>query len=187
MNDAKNDEKKTANDASKNRKDNTPDSNSSSKESNNIKDSIDNPNEITTPKEKDCLLIVDDDPDILDVLKQELSDEFKVTTSERAVDALFKLNNQKFSMLILDIHLPDKNGDFVVDMLRSDVKHFSHEIPIMVVSGHLDGEVITKIKSKVQGFLVKPFSAAILKQKVRTMLAEIEEQKKKNKRFHVRL
>lgn len=59
----------------------------------------------------DKILIVDDEPEIADLVSLYLENEgFIIFKSYTAVDALKCINEEKLDMAILDIMLPDMNG-----------------------------------------------------------------------------
>ena len=56
------------------------------------------------------ILLVEDDKTLGDVLKAELSKEYKVTLSRSKAEALNEISKENFDLAILDIGLPDGNG-----------------------------------------------------------------------------
>ena len=67
------------------------------------------------------ILVVDDDQGIRSLVKKFLNENnFLVTTSESAEDALEKVNIIKFDLIILDIMMPGKSGlDFINDQKKN--------------------------------------------------------------------
>ena len=67
------------------------------------------------------ILIVDDDSDLLEVLKFVLEDEgYRVSTAERGADALPVALAQALSLVLLDVSMPDIGGIEVARRLRAD-------------------------------------------------------------------
>jgi len=67
------------------------------------------------------ILIVEDDGDLLEVLKFVLEDEgYLVSTAERGAEALSVASSKEVSLVLLDISMPDMSGIEVAKRLRAD-------------------------------------------------------------------
>lgn len=103
------------------------------------------------------ILVVDDDPDILEVIKETLKDDFIIITTTTGNEALEKIKKELPELLILDYILPDISGIEVCKILRND-PFFIH-LPILMLTGK--GEINDKVKgleAGVDDYMVKPFS-----------------------------
>jgi two-component system, cell cycle response regulator CpdR len=113
-----------------------------------------------------CILIVDDEYDILNLLKQWLQlDGFNVCTFADPLMALehFNSNFKHYSVVISDIMMPGINGyEFVRKVKRS-----SHQVKIILMSSlemEQDSELSTVLPDlDVWGFIQKPFSLDMLR------------------------
>src|SRR5437667_10383427 len=105
-----------------------------------------------TPKR---LLVVDDEPDILEFLQVILEDEgYEVVTSAKG-DYLEQLHNGGLPHLILvDVLLSGKDGREIVKYLKSqqETKH----IPVIMFSAHPGAEQTARLAG-ADDFLVEPF------------------------------
>jgi CheY-like chemotaxis protein len=73
------------------------------------------------PEPTGHILIVEDDGDLLEVLKFVLEDEgYRVTTTERGAEALSIAASEELSLVLLDIAMPEMNGIEVAKRLRAD-------------------------------------------------------------------
>jgi YesN/AraC family two-component response regulator len=101
------------------------------------------------------VLIVDDDPQILDVLKDLLSQLFdKVTTAINGEDAIKSYQNGKFDLVITDIRMPKMDGI----ELSHRIRELNSEQAIIVASAHNDSEYLMDLISLgVNDFVLKPF------------------------------
>ncbi len=100
------------------------------------------------------ILLVDDDPDIRQLLKDRLvADGYAVTTSPDGPTALARLDRERFDGLILDLGLPQLDGLEVVSAVRE--RH--HTLPILVLTG-LAGEerALQAVGIGAQAYLLKP-------------------------------
>ncbi|MCR8843617.1 response regulator transcription factor [Paenibacillus sp. SC116] len=119
------------------------------------------------------ILIVDDDPDILELIRFYLHrDGFKVNHANNGVEAIERLSEEKMDLVIVDIMMPQMDGWDLCRALRNDF----HEMPILMVTAK--GETEHKIKSFNLGaddYLVKPFDPIELVARVKLHL----------KRYHI--
>lgn len=104
------------------------------------------------------VMILDDDPDVRDVLK-EIVDAYGfepvVTTTAR--EAVSTMTRQRVDLIILDISMPEISGDQFLEFIRKK----GAGTPVMVVSGHLDPEVRQKLETGgVRQIVMKPFEVA---------------------------
>jgi len=121
-----------------------------------VKNFFDNLKDKTTR----TVLVVDDDPDIVDVIALCLKDSR--IGSEKAYngpEALQKAGAQKIDLVLLDINMPGMNGFEVIKHLKADKK--TCDIPVIVLTGTYLTETDKKhgITLGVSKYLTKPFSA----------------------------
>lgn len=101
------------------------------------------------------ILIVDDDPDIRQLLQDRLSnDGYLAETAVNPVLALQRLRAQTYDGLILDIALPQMEGLEVLRLLRQEQNH----IPIIMVTASCAKQrAIEALTLGAQAFILKPF------------------------------
>ncbi|MDD5194886.1 MAG: response regulator, partial [Candidatus Omnitrophica bacterium] len=103
------------------------------------------------------VLVVDDDPDILDLLCSTLEGEYDVIKASLGNEALEKVKEGLPDLLVLDYMLPDLQGIEVCKILRKD--SLSMHLPILMLTGK--GETDDKVRGLEAGaddYMVKPFS-----------------------------
>jgi CheY-like chemotaxis protein len=103
------------------------------------------------------VLVVDDDPDILDAIRFLLEDEgYTVTTTEKGeyAENLHDGNGGLPDLIILDVLLSGKDGRTICRTLKSrpDTQH----IPIIMISAHPDAETAA-YEVGADHFVAKPF------------------------------
>ena len=107
------------------------------------------------------ILVVDDEPDIRDLVKEILDDEgFEVATAHNAQAARDARRARKPDLILLDIWMPDTDG---ITLLREWGSGEELETPVVMMSGH--GTVETAVEATRLGaydFLEKPLSMAKL-------------------------
>ena len=115
-------------------------------------------------------LVVDDSSTMRRILSNTLgSIGYTVTEAEDGVDALNKVREQKFDAIMTDWNMPKMNGLELVRNIRA-MEEYKH-IPIIMVTTE-DGkrEVITAIKEGVNNYIVKPFTAYVLREKLKDII-----------------
>ena len=104
---------------------------------------------------KKHVLVVDDDPMMLRLIKEQLKDIYMVATAINGNLALKFLENKKTDLIILDYEMPNENGVDVLKKLRDN--DMTSNIPVVFLTGISDREKIQKVlKFKPQGYLLKP-------------------------------
>lgn len=101
------------------------------------------------------ILVIDDVEAILQVLQIHLSSAgYDVVCAECASDGVNLFSSGSFNLVITDYQLPDKSG---LEVLRA-VKSVRPDIPVMVMSGFLDADLISNLmKAGTAKYLRKPF------------------------------
>ncbi len=130
-----------------------------------------------TIKIKEKILIVDDDPGILNMLSAFLSDAgYLVETAESAFEGTQKLSSDHFSALLVDIFLPDTDGIRFIEEIRRQ----GNRTPVIMITGSSEVNLARKaIHLGVNDYLVKPFRTEILDQVVKNAVMQnsiLEEQ-----------
>ncbi len=113
---------------------------------------------------KQTVLIIDDDPDFTRLLAKHLSAKgASVLTAGTAKEGFDSIKAKDPDVVLLDVNLPDKSGVELV----SDIKGLSEEIPIVMVSGYGDTEiVVAAMKAGASDYIKKPLDHAALWEKI---------------------
>ena len=128
------------------------------------------------------LLIIDDEKDIRDSLKDILIDEgYEIHLAENALEAKKIKLSQTFDLILLDIWMPDIDG---LSLLKEWASNNEINCPIIMMSGH--GTIDTAIEATKIGatdFLEKPISLQKLLKTISSALKNSVELKKTDKTF----
>lgn len=120
-----------------------------------------NENIIVKPYKDYRLLIVEDDNDVLDYLKEELDKYFTVFTACNGAEGLQKVNYEQPDIVVCDIMMPEMNGYVFTKKMKSNFE--SSHIPIILLTAHFSEEHRLKgIKSGADAYITKPFSLEYL-------------------------
>lgn len=117
--------------------------------------------------QKPSILVVDDEEQILRVLKPTLEAQgLDVTLAMTGGQALELLQTHDYAVVILDLGLPDMDGKEVIRRART-----WSDVPIIVLSARqADTEKISALDQGAEDYLAKPFSAGELMARVRVAL-----------------
>ena len=112
------------------------------------------------------ILVVDDDQNLRELLTDILSNNgYKVQAAQDGRAALDALKKSRFDLVILDMHMPNVNGIDVLKVMR--VSPATRKLPVlMCTSETLIREVEAAYQAGADGYVVKPYSAAKLLDKV---------------------
>lgn len=123
---------------------------------------------------KEKILVVEDDEDILELIRYNLNKEgysvFSVTTGEEALSLERKV---KPDMVILDLMLPGMDGLEVCRRLRSGPDKARVPI-IMVTAKGEESDIVTGLELGADDYVVKPFSPKVLIARIRNVLGRLE-------------
>lgn len=114
------------------------------------------------------LLVVDDCPVSRLIVKDMLTDSgLTIVETDSGADVMAVVINEKPLMILLDLHMPGKDGFDVLDELLEE--HF--HIPIVIISSDVTSRTKkTCLDMGVRAFLEKPLSADLLRETVRKYL-----------------
>lgn len=123
------------------------------------------------------LLVVEDDPDIRELLTYNLSREgFEVKHADNGATGLQMALNEQFDLMILDLMLPNLSGIEVCKKLRenSDTKNLP---VIMLTAKGEETDIVFGLGVGADDYMVKPFSIKELVARVYTRLRSTNEEK----------
>jgi DNA-binding response OmpR family regulator len=114
------------------------------------------------------LLIIDDDPSLLDVLVMALEDEgYSVATASDGKQGMAAIEQQTPDLVICDVNMPELDGFTLCRRLREAQNH----VPLIMLTSR-DNEVDEALGFELgaDDYVAKPFSTRILLARVRSLL-----------------
>ena len=115
------------------------------------------------------ILIADDEPDILEIVRYNLAREgFQVVTSKDGDDALTKAKAENPDLIILDIMMPKKNGIQVCEILRSQPA-FKETLIIFLTALNDENSHIQGLEMGADDYVSKPISPKVLVSRVNAL------------------
>ena len=113
------------------------------------------------------ILIVEDEPDIQELLRAYLRDAgYRTAVAGDGVEALSLFAQQTFDLILLDLMLPKIDGFGVCELIRQQ-----SPVPILMLTA-LDGEQeqLRGFGLNIDDYVTKPFSMPVLLEKLRVIL-----------------
>ena len=121
-----------------------------------------------------CVLVVDDDPRLLQIIEMYLRLEgYDVTTAANGEEALVRLTQQSIALVILDIMMPGMDGVEACRQIRADPA--TSAIPIVMCSALSADEDVRRARDAGASHMIcKPFNLVGLGAVVRSFLGVVE-------------
>jgi len=134
--------------------------------------------------EKSTLPIVDDDPDIADLLQDVLSPMFdEVESVEIVSSGVEKVDSNPYSLVLIDIQLQSENGTAIIKHTRSDSNHLNNESPVIIVFSHVTDDFRFKFAPEFSGIISKPSRIPDIVSLVESVVGPKEEEVKAKEPF----
>ena len=119
---------------------------------------------------KYTILIVDDEPDIIELLKFNLENEgYKVISAENGKEALKLADKHLPHLIILDLMMPVMDGIEACELLRID-KKFNNTLVMFLSARGEDYSQVAAFESGADDYVTKPIKPRILNSKVKALL-----------------
>ena len=114
------------------------------------------------PASKVTILVADDDPDIVALVKNILERKgFGVQAAYNGIEVFSRLEEQKPDLIILDIMMPQMNGLEVLTRLKGTADYLS--IPVILLTAkYQPKDVVEGYKLGANYYITKPFTSAQL-------------------------
>lgn len=123
---------------------------------------------------KKKVLVIDDENDILLIIKSALHEEgYDVTTANNGYDGLALAEDASPDLIILDIMMPEMDGFEVLQQLKENEK--TAQIPVVILTGLSSKDKIREALNKgIDYYIVKPFEYQDLVSKVKIAIDDAE-------------
>ncbi|MDY3049634.1 MAG: response regulator transcription factor [Rothia sp. (in: high G+C Gram-positive bacteria)] len=138
---------------------------------------------MNTKKPEAKLLVVDDEPNILELLATSLRFAgFEVVTAANGREALEKAESESPDLAVLDVMLPDMDGFTVTRKLRNSGRHF----PVLFLTAKDDTEdKVTGLTVGGDDYVTKPFSLDEVVARIRAVLRRTQPFAEEDSRLRV--
>ncbi len=119
---------------------------------------------------KEHILVVEDEEDILELLRYNLAKEgYRVTGVLSGEEGLRTARSQPPDLIVLDLMLPGKDGLTVCRELKQDAK--TRDLPIIILTAKgEEADIVAGLELGADDYVTKPFSPRVLLARLRAVL-----------------
>jgi DNA-binding response OmpR family regulator len=119
------------------------------------------------------ILITEDDTLTRKVLEKSIQKAGDCTVSSSSgEDAVLKLQNEIFDVVLIDIHMPGLDGIELIRIIRNELKN---NVPIGVITRDKSEEMVLKaFEAGADDFIIKPFDDIYLQKRILKLAAKNE-------------
>ncbi len=124
---------------------------------------------------KETILVVEDEPDILELIRFNLEREgYETVLCESGEDGLEAVKTHRPDLILLDLMLPGLDGKSVCRKLKEDGN--TRSIPVIMVTARgEESDIITGLELGADDYVTKPFSPKILTARIGAVLRRVED------------
>lgn len=119
---------------------------------------------------KTSILIIDDEEDLLVLLKKHLTQEgYSITTCNNGKSGIAAYKKRRFDIVITDIRMPGMNG---IEVIRT-IEKMDDKVRFLIITGYsISGELTDLIETskRVHGYVSKPFELEHLEERIKEAL-----------------
>lgn len=119
------------------------------------------------------VLLIDDDEDLREALSEQLlmTEDFDVHEGASGAEALEKVKQHSYDLMVLDVGLPDTDGRELCRLIRKQ----GVKCPILMLTGHdTDSDTILGLDAGANDYITKPFKFPVLLARMRAQLRQHE-------------
>lgn len=127
-------------------------------------------------KKKDIkILLVDDEPDILEIVSYNLSSEgYQVITASNGVEAVKKAKKNQPHLIVLDVMMPEMDGIEACEIIRKTSGLENTIITFLTARGE-DYSQVAGFEAGADDYITKPIKPKVLISKVKALLRRLKE------------
>ncbi len=121
------------------------------------------------------ILLVDDEPDILEILKYNLSAQgYQVYTAKNGVDGVEKAKKKQPHLIILDVMMPEMDGIEACEIIRN-TKGLENTIITFLTARGEDYSQVAGFDAGADDYITKPIKPKVLVSKIKALLRRLKE------------
>ena len=125
------------------------------------------------PRKQYSILVVEDNEEILQLIQNLLSIDYRVFTSLNGKEALVVLEHEKIDIIVSDIMMPEMDGIQLCKLLKSNID-YSH-IPLIILTAKSDEkDRAIAYETGADAFISKPFNLNVLHARIKNLLKSRE-------------
>lgn len=125
-------------------------------------------------KEDIKILLVDDEPDILEILKYNLSSEgYKIYTAKNGIEAVEKAKKKTPDLIILDVMMPEMDGVEACEVIRR-TNGLEDTIIAFLTARSEDYSQLAGFEAGADDYITKPIKPKVFISKVKSLLRRLK-------------
>ncbi len=122
------------------------------------------------------ILLVDDEPDILEIVGYNLSEVgYQIVTAENGIEAVKKAKKEKPQLIILDVMMPEMDGIEACENIRKIPELKDTVITFLTARGE-DYSQVAGFDAGADDYITKPIKPKVLVSKVKALLRRLKEE-----------
>ncbi|WP_335964959.1 response regulator transcription factor [Galbibacter sp. PAP.153] len=122
------------------------------------------------------ILLVDDEPDILEIVGYNLSSEgYNVSTAKNGIEAIAKAKKEKPHLIILDVMMPEMDGIETCEQIRKSPDLKETIITFLTARGE-DYSQVAGFDAGADDYITKPIKPKVLISKVKALLRRLKDE-----------
>ena len=123
------------------------------------------------------ILLVDDEPDILEILKYNLSSQgYQVYTAKNGIEGVEKAKKKIPHLIILDVMMPEMDGIEACEIIRN-TKGLENTIITFLTARGEDYSQVAGFDAGADDYITKPIKPKLLVSKIKALLRRLSEEK----------
>jgi signal transduction histidine kinase len=116
-----------------------------------------------------CVLVVDDNPDVVNLLRDLLARDYAVLTAKDADDALALLQTRRPDLILSDVMMPGPDGVALCQTLKRDERWRHVPLILLTARASLESKLVG-LEAGADDYITKPFHPDELKARIATLL-----------------
>lgn len=131
------------------------------------------------------ILLVDDEPDILEIVGYNLSQEgYQISTAENGRDAIAKAKKEQPHLIIMDVMMPEMDGMEATEAIRK-IPELSNVIITFLTARSEDYSQVAGFDAGADDYITKPIKPKLLVSKVKALLRRLKDDGKNAETLNV--
>ena len=123
------------------------------------------------------ILLVDDEPDILEILKYNLSSQgYQVFTAKNGIEGVEKARKKTPHLILLDVMMPEMDGIEACDIIRN-TKGLENTLITFLTARGEDYSQVAGFDAGADDYITKPIKPKLLVSKIKALLRRLNEEK----------
>lgn len=120
------------------------------------------------------ILLVDDEPDILEILKYNLSSQgYQVFTAKNGLEGVAKARKKKPHLIILDVMMPGMDGMEACEIIRN-TKGLENTLIVFLTARAEDYSQVAGLDAGADDYITKPIKPKVLVSKIKALLRRLK-------------